>query len=106
MKVNLNVPFVDIHGKPITEMSEKEERPVIMAEYVAAKLYSAQPASDSPMDEKTMLLNADLSRRIMASPESVSLSASEIAHIEKSMSRFLVSGAYGQLYRVLERDNK
>lgn len=105
MKVNLNVPFHDVHGKPITQMVEGKESEVNIADYLAGKLFAAQPTQGKAMESEELLFNARLSRKIMDNPKDVELNAKEILHIEEMMSRCLVAGTYWQLYEILEGNN-
>lgn len=100
MNVNLNVPFVDLMGKPIVEKGKE----AVVADRVASLLFNLSALHKEPMSAEQKYQAYKLCTAIIHSPGNVELSAEQAAFIKEVCSEAFSSGAYGQIVDIIEKN--
>lgn len=101
MKVNLNVPIRDFFGKPIIE-NEKTKKEVNMAEQIGVILFGL----GQNLEQSEMVTAYGIARKLQKDPSDVLLSSEEITFLKEKLSKVLTAGCYGQVYDILEQNDK
>lgn len=100
MKINLNIPFKNYAGEPIKE----NDKVVIIADFVGKALFSMN--TKQQMEKDDMIKAYEIMRQLQHSPSEVKLTHEQITFLEEKMSGALTVGCYGQLYNILEQEDK
>lgn len=100
MKLNLNIPFRNFAGEPITENGKAQT----MAEFIGKTLFGFGNGGIDSLEQSEMMVAYDIVRKMQTAPSEANLTSEEITFIKEKMAKVLTVGCYGQLYRVLEQE--
>ena len=102
MKVNLNSPFLDFKGNPLTENGKV----AMVSERIASHLFSVSTLRKEPLPADKKYLAYKLCNAIMRDPTSVELSTEDAAFVKDVCSEAFTPGAYGQIVDAIENNNR
>lgn len=100
MNINLNVPFVDLMGKPIYENGKEAN----VADRIASLLFNLSALHKEPLNAEQKYQAYKLCTAIIHSPSSVELSAEQASFIKDVCSEAFSAGAYGQVVDIIENN--
>ena len=106
MKVNLNRNLLDFRGREFIELVNGKESKKSVRDLVAEALFAAGSNPQKNMETSKKLRAYKMLQQIISNRGVLDIETEDATLLKEICADFFVSGAYGQIYDLIEGGNK
>ena len=106
MKINLNRPLVDFKGNEAIKVVNGKEVKQYLRDMVSEALYAAGSNPQQGLDMSKKLRAYKMLQQIINNRGVLDIETEDATLLKEICADFFVSGAYGQIYDLIEGGNK